>query len=475
MSQGLFKSITAVNELLKKMSWLTAPIYYMVNRIVPTQSQEDLSWCDEADAAILEQTPLRAKKLLYAILVIVLAAIVWAWFAKVDEVTRGEGRVVPSRQLQVIQSLDGGIVSEILVHEGDLVNVGTPLIKIDETRAVSSLRENQGQYLALLAKQSRLKALAEDGAFNPPAEVLKEAPQAYEQEKALYNASREELASVVNIGRDQKEQREKELIEVQSKKEFAEKTFESANKELAANKPLLASGAVSEIDILKLEREATRARGEIDQSRAQISRIQASISEASRKIIESEQGYKSKVRGELNETSAKINSLTETSVALTDRVKQSTLKSPVNGKVSRLFFNTLGGVIQPGKEVLELVPTDEALVIETKVQIKDIAFLRPQQPAVVKLTAYDYSIYGTLDAVVEEISPNSTVDEKGNAYYIVRVRTLKTSLGKDTQGHALPILPGMVAQVDILTGKKTILSYLLKPVIKAKSYAFSER
>ena len=475
MSQGLFKSITAVNELLKKMSWLTAPIYYMVNRIVPTQSQEDLSWRDEADAAILEQTPLRAKKLLYAILVIVLAAIVWAWFAKVDEVTRGEGRVVPSRQLQVIQSLDGGIVSEILVHEGDLVNVGTPLIKIDETRAVSSLRENRGQYLALLAKQSRLKALAEDGAFNPPAEVLKEAPQAYEQEKALYNASREELASVVNIARDQKEQREKELIEVQSKKEFAEKTFESANKELAANKPLLASGAVSEIDILKLEREATRAHGEIDQSRAQISRIQSSISEASRKIIESEQGYKSKVRGELNETSAKINSLTETSVALTDRVKQSTLKSPVNGKVSRLFFNTLGGVIQPGKEVLELVPTDEALVIETKVQIKDIAFLRPQQPAVVKLTAYDYSIYGTLDAVVEEISPNSTVDEKGNAYYIVRVRTLKTSLGKDAQGHALPILPGMVAQVDILTGKKTILSYLLKPVIKAKSYAFSER
>ena len=475
MSQGLFKSITAINELLKKMSWLTAPIYYMVNRIVPTQSQEDLSWRDEADAAILEQTPLRAKKLLYAILVIVLAAIVWAWFAKVDEVTRGEGRVVPSRQLQVIQSLDGGIVSEILVHEGDLVNVGTPLIKIDETRAVSSLRENQGQYLALLAKQSRLKALAEDGAFNPPAEVLKEAPQAYEQEKALYNASREELASVVNIGRDQKEQREKELIEAQSKKEFAEKTFESANKELAANKPLLASGAVSEIDILKLEREATRARGEIDQSRAQISRIQASISEASRKIIESEQGYKSKVRSELNETSAKINSLTETSVALTDRVKQSTLKSPVNGKVSRLFFNTLGGVIQPGKEVLELVPTDEALVIETKVQIKDIAFLRPQQPAVVKLTAYDYSIYGTLEAVVEEISPNSTVDEKGNAYYIVRVRTLKTSLGKDAQGHALPILPGMVAQVDILTGKKTILSYLLKPVIKAKSYAFSER
>lgn len=470
MSQGLFKVIGGLNNFLKKQSWLTAPIYYMVDRAVPTETRDDLAWSEEADLAILEQAPLKAKKLMYCILAILVATIIWAYYAKVDEVTRGEGRVVPSRQMQVIQSLDGGIVSEILIKEGQLVNIGTPLIKIDETRAVSSLRENKGQYLALLAKQARLKALAEGSAFNPPAEVQKETPLAHEQEYALYNASREEMDSIVNIARDQKEQREKELIEVLSKKEIAEKTYESANKELAANRPLLVSGAVSEIDILKLEREATRARGEIDQSKAQISRIQSSISEAKRKIIESEQNFRSKVRTELNETSAKIASLTETSVALTDKVKQSTLKSPVNGKVSRLFFNTVGGVIQPGKEVLEVVPTDDALVIETKVQIKDIAFLRPKQPAIVKLTAYDYTIYGTLDAVVDEISPNSTVDDKGNAYYIVRVRTLKNSLGENQ-----PIIAGMQAQVDILTGKKTILSYLLKPVLKAKSYAFSER
>ena len=470
MSQGLFKVIGGLNNFLKKQSWLTAPIYYMVDRAVPTETRDDLAWSEEADLAILEQAPLKAKKLMYCILAILVATIIWAYYAKVDEVTRGEGRVVPSRQVQVIQSLDGGIVSEILIKEGQLVNIGTPLIKIDETRAVSSLRENKGQYLALLAKQARLKALAEGSAFNPPAEVQKETPLAHEQEYALYNASREEMDSIVNIARDQKEQREKELIEVLSKKEIAEKTYESANKELAANRPLLVSGAVSEIDILKLEREATRARGEIDQSKAQISRIQSSISEAKRKIIESEQNFRSKVRTELNETSAKIASLTETSVALTDKVKQSTLKSPVNGKVSRLFFNTVGGVIQPGKEVLEVVPTDDALVIETKVQIKDIAFLRPKQPAIVKLTAYDYTIYGTLDAVVDEISPNSTVDDKGNAYYIVRVRTLKNSLGENQ-----PIIAGMQAQVDILTGKKTILSYLLKPVLKAKSYAFSER
>ena len=470
MSQRLFNVIGAFNAFLKKQSWLTAPIYWLVNRAVPTETRDNLAWDEEANLAILEQKPLKARKLLYSILVIMIVVIAWGYFAKVDEVTRGEAKVIPSRQVQVIQSLDGGIVTEILVKEGDLVKIGMPLVKIDETRAVSSLRENKGQYLALLGRQSRLKALAEGNAFVTPIAVKTDAPQVYEQEYALYNNSRDELESIVSIARDQTLQREKELDEVKFKKDLAEKTYESANKELAANKPLLASGAVSDIDILKLEREVARARGEIDQSRAQISRVQAGISEAKRKITESEQTFRSKVRGELNEVTAKLDSLTETSVALTDKVKQSTLKSPVNGQVSRLYFNTVGGVIQPGKEVMEVVPTDEVLVIETKVQIKDIAFLTPNQPAIVKLTAYDYTIYGTLDAVVDSIAANSIIDEKGNAYYLVRVRTLQKSLGKN-----LPIIPGMVAQVDILTGKKTILSYILKPELKAKSYAFSER
>jgi membrane fusion protein, adhesin transport system len=470
MSEALFKKISTFNSFIKNQSWLTKPIYYMVDRVVPTETRDNLAWNEEADLAIFEQSPLKAKKLLYCILAILAVALVWAYFAKVDEVTRGEGRVIPSRHLQVIQSLDGGIVSEILIKEGELVKVGTPLIKIDETRAVSSLKENQGQYLALLAKQSRLKALAENRAFDPPAEVKKQTPLIYEQEYALYKSSRDELDSTISIARDQMQQREHELVEVQSKKDFSEKSLESVNKELAANKPLLAMGAVSEIDILKLEREATHVRGEIDQSRAQLDRIQSAISEAKRKIEESEQVFLNKVRTDLNDTTAKLNSLTETSVALSDKVKQATLRSPVNGKVNRLFFNTVGGVIEPGKDVLEVVPTDDALIIETHVQIRDIAFLRPNQPAVVKLTAYDYTIYGTLDAIVDNISANSTVDDKGNAYYIVQVHTLKNSLGKD-----LPIIPGMMAQVDILTGKKTILSYLLKPVLKAKSYAFSER
>ena len=470
MSETLFKKLGSINHFLKGQAWLTKPIYHLLDRWVPAETKEDLHWDEEADLAILEQTPVKAKFLLYGIASALFVLLVWACFAQVEEVTRGEGRVIPSKQVQVIQSLDGGIVSEILVTEGQTVVKDTPLIRIDETRAASSLRENQTQYLALLAKQSRLRALAEGVAFNPPAEVRKDAPETYDQEYALYVSSKDELQSTISIAREQVVQREKELLEVQFRKEVAEKNYESATKELSATKPLLASGAVSEIDILKLERESTKAKGDIDQARAQISRIQASIGEARRKVTEVEQTYKSKVRTELNDITARLNSISETSVGLTDKVKQATLKSPVNGKVSRLFFNTVGGVIQPGKEVLEVVPTDDALILETKIQIKDIAFISLLQPAVVKLTAYDYTIYGTLDAIVENVSADSIIDEKGNAYYIVRVRTLRSNLGK-----GLPIIPGMVAQVDIMTGKKSVLSYLLKPVLKAKSYAFSER
>jgi membrane fusion protein, adhesin transport system len=238
MSESLFSKIGVLNRFFGRQSWIAKPIYYLIDRAVPTETRDDLTWHEEADLAILEQTPLKAKLLLYTIFGILLAVLAWAWLAKVDEITRGEGRVIPSRQLQVIQSLDGGIVSEILVKEGDLVKIGMPLIKIDETRAISSLRENKGQYLALLGRQSRLQALAQGGSFNPPAEVKTEAPQVYEQEYALYTNSRDELDSIISIARDQMVQREKELDEIQFKKELAEKTYESANKELTANKPL---------------------------------------------------------------------------------------------------------------------------------------------------------------------------------------------------------------------------------------------
>jgi len=470
MAKKIFDQLGEVTKPDSIWVRLGKPVHALVDKVIKTETAEARTWSEQAYDVMIEDTMLHAKLIMYGILAILLVLLIWASVAKVDEVTRGEGRVIPSRQIQVVQSLDGGIVVDIMVQLGDTVKRGQPLIKIDETRAISSLKENESQYLSLKAKEARLKALANGGSFNPPSEVQQKTPDTYLQELQLFNAGRDELNSQINIARDQLSQRERELSEVQFKKEVAIKTYDSTSKELAANRPLLNSGAVSEIEILRLERDANRAKGDIDQASAQMGRLTAAISEARRKVSEAQQSFMSKVRTDLNETTAKINSLTQSILALSDKVKQSTLTSPVNGKVSKLYYNTVGGVIQPGKEVMEVVPSDDALVIEAKVQTKDIAFIRPQQPAVIKLTAYDYTIYGSLDGSVQDIAADSTIDDKGNAYYVVKVRT-----DQNTLGDHLPIIPGMVAQVDILTGKKTVLSYLLKPVLKAKSYALTER
>jgi len=240
--------------------------------------------------------------------------------------------------------------------------------------------------------------------------------------------------------------------------------------ELTKTRPLLASGAVSEVEILRLERDISRSRGESEQASAQIARVQASIGEAQRKAQETEIQFRNDARKDLADTLGKLNALNEGAVALTDKVDKSQVRSPVRGRVQRLLANTVGGVVTPGKDIVEIVPLDDELVLEARIAPKDIAFIRPDQDALVKFTAYDFSIYGGLDAKVENISPDTVVDEKGNAFYSVRVRTTRTNFSEK-----MPIIPGMTAEVDILTGKKTVLSYLLKPVLKAKAYALRER
>lgn len=470
MSQKLFRILGKTHDFFLARTWLTKPVHYFLEKWAPTDTTEDRAWIEDAELAMLEQAPLRAKKILYWMVVILAVLVAWAGYTKIDEITRGEGRVIPSQQVQIVQSYDGGIVSELLVHEGETVTKGQALVKIDQTRAVSSLRENRSQYLSLLAKQSRLRALASGAEFEQDEEIKNEAPALYAQEYLLYTSGKAELASQVAIANEQVKQRERELAETYARLEQAERGYELTTRELEVTKPLKESGAVSEVDLLRLEREAARLRGDRNQAREQVGRVKSAIAEAQRKVNEIEQGFRSKVRNELSDVTAKLNALTAVSVALDDKVKQSVLKSPVNGTVSRLFYNTVGGVIQPGKEVMELVPTDDTLVLETKILPRDIAFVGLNQAAAVKLTAYDYTIYGTMEAKVKSIAADSIVDEKGNAFYIVKVQTLKPSLGKN-----LPIIPGMVAQVDIITGKKSILAYLLKPVLKAKSYAFTER
>jgi membrane fusion protein, adhesin transport system len=442
----------------------------LFERWIPAKTEEDLDWVNDAEWARLQQEPVRARVLLRALGIIMVILLLWSALAEVDEMTRGNGKVIPSSQLQVIQSLDGGIVSEILVHQGQIVQKGQLLLKIDETRFVSSLRENRAEYLSLLAKAARLTALAEGKPFALPPEVEKEFPQIALQERNLYEQRRLELEAQVGIARQQMAQRNQELVEVRARRDSAARTLDFTQQELNATKPLLGSGAVSEVEIIRLERDVGRSRGDRDQASAQMSRIGAAISEASHKIEEVELTFRNEARTQLAEVSGKLNSLSASSDTLTDRVKLSSVKSPVKGTVKRLLFNTVGGVIQPGNPIIEIVPFEDTLLLEANVQPKDIAFLSPGQKAIVRFTAYDFSIYGGLDAVVEQIGADTITDEKGNAFYVVRVRTLKPSLGEN-----LPIIPGMVAEVDIKTGQKSVLSYILRPVLKAKAHALTER
>ena len=471
MSIGLFSLISRFTERSRALSKYSRPVFDRIfARWVPPQPEESQGWATDANWAQLDQEPLRARYLLRAIMIILLVFLLWAAFATVDEVTRGSGKVIPTRQIQVVQAVDGGVVSEILVTEGQKVEVGQSLFRIDETRFVSSLRENRVEYLALLAKAARLRALAENTPFQLPAEIVKEDPNLVEEERNMYNARRSELEAQLGIARQQLTQRNQELIEVRSRREQAAQGYELTARELNMTKPLAASGAVSDVELLRLERDVGRYRGERDQASAQTVRLQSAIVEAARKVQEQEITFRNQMRNELGETVAKLNSLSEGSTALSDRVQHANIKSPVKGTINRLLITTVGGVLQPGKEIVEIVPSDDALLLEARISPKDIAFLRPGLPAIVRFTAYDYAIYGGLDAVLDHIAADTITDKDGNAFYLVRVRTLKSSLGK-----SMPIIPGMVAEVDIMTGKKSVLGYLLKPVIRAKSHAFTER
>ena len=443
----------------------------VLGRLPNREDEEAIDFATDADLAMIRQEPLRARVLLRSLGIVFVVFILWAAVARVDEVTRGDGKVIPSRQLQVLQSIDGGLVSEILVREGEVVEAGQLLIKIDETRFASSVKENRAQVFGLLARAARLKALSDGKPFVAPPEVAKEAPEIVAQELQLYEAKQAELNAAVAIARQQLAQRQQELSEVQAKRTQAAQSYDLTSKELAVTKPLINSGAVSEVELLRLERDVGRYRGERDQAAAQITRVQAAIAEAQKKIEEVELNFRNEAGKELSETNAKLAQLEEGGVALSDRVKQSSIRSPVKGTVKRLLVNTVGGVVQPGKDMIEIVPLEDALLLEARVQPRDIAFLRPGQPAIVKFTAYDFAVYGGLDGTLEHIGADTVTDDKGNAFYVVRVRTNKPGFGAAN----LPIIPGMVAEVDILTGKKSVLAYLMKPVLRAKNVALTER
>lgn len=437
------------------------------------EDRTDLEFVSDLNAAILEQTPRGGRFVLWGAVVFLVLAVYWANQAELDEITRGSGKVIPSRQVQVIQNLEGGIVSDILVKEGEIVKIGQALLKIDDVRFSSSYRESRMRLLALQAKAERLKAEAADVPFIPSKALAKERPEVVRRELELHGSRQQQQSATINILNQQVSQRQQELTELNAKKRQLDRSYHLVLRELELTKPLVAEGAISEVELLRLERTVNELKGDLESTTLAIPKARSKSQEAMRKVEEAKLSFLNEVRSELNEVTAEISRITESNTALKDRVQRTVVRSLVKGQVKRLLVNTVGGVIQPGMDIVEVVPLEDSLLVEARIRPSDIGFLHPGQKAVVKFSAYDFAIYGGLEADLEYISADSLTDEQGEPYYLVRVRTKKNYLGEE--GSPLAIIPGMMAGVDILTGKKTVLEYLLKPVLRAKEFALTER
>jgi adhesin transport system membrane fusion protein len=436
--------------------------------------EQDLDYMSETSAAALQGPPGFSHVVLWGAVLFVAVFFIWAAFANIGESTVGDGRVIPSGQIQVIQNLEGGIVSEIKVRVGDMVRKNDTLLVIDDTRYISSAKENTAKDSALIAKIARLSAEVNGVNFVVPPAVAKSNPDLARREQDLYNTRQAEYVANTAALRQQTDQRTQEIVEKRGRVKQITASLAILNQTITMMRPVVKDGAMSQIELLAKEREANDLKGELDSASVTIPRLEAAVSEARNKLQSYEAKFRSDAFAELNSARAEQEGTSATGVALKDRVARAVVKSPVNGIIKTVKVTTVGGVVQPGSDMIEIVPAEDSLLVEARVKPKDIAFLRPGQDALVKLTAYDFSIYGGFPAKLDYISADSTLDEKKQeSYYIVRVRT--TGNGPTRDGKPLAIMPGMTATVHIQTGEKTFLHYLLKPIIKTKELAFRER
>ncbi len=396
------------------------------------------------------------------------ALVIWASLSEIDDITRGRGQVIPSGQNKVVQHLEGGIVRAILVKEGDTVKAGQVLLRIDSTPSKSLHQEKLNAYYANLARASRLRAEA-DGKKKVtfPAAVLKNAPEAAEQERALFTSRVQSHATEIDVLKRQVSQKQQELRETRSNVERLQARLKSERQELVETRRDYAAGAIARFDLLRLEREVNETAGSLRTEKLKIPRAQAALRESQSKLDEKKTSFLADVSKNLADVENKIASLEPVIKAGEERVQRTEIRSPVKGVVKLVGVTTLGAVIKPGEALVEIVPLDGGLIVEAKIRPQDRAFLHPGQTATVKVSAYDFSIYGGLEGKVIDISADA-IEEKDSkrdlSYYRVRIRTDKNYL--ERAGQKLPIITGMTATVDIRTGHRTILEHVLEPFYK---------
>lgn len=438
----------------------------------------DLEYMSEADAAIHRYGKPRAYLISLAIIGFFVVMVFWAALTNLDEITRAYGQVVPAQAIQEIQYFEGGVLEKMMVKQGDTVEAGQVLARISNVLAESTLQEQKDNQALLEAEVMRLRAERDGTDLVFPDELAANYPEIARGQMNLFNTHREQRDGELRSLEAELEQRRREVEEGLARQRSLRSNLALAKERVDLTRPLFEKGTFSRMDFSKLEQEANTLEGELAATTQAIERSRGGVAVAEERINSRRLEWQTAVYEDLNKKSAALSSVTTLLTARGDAVHRTDLRSRVRGKVKRILINTEGGSVSPGATIMEILPIDEQLLIEARVSPSDRAFLHTaddpakKQRAVVKITSYDYSIYGGLDATLESISDDTFEDNRGDIYYEIKLLTTRNAILYN--GVDYEILPGMTAQVDIITGKKTVLSYLLKPILKAKQNALRE-
>lgn len=434
---------------------------------------EDLEFMEELEAAARLKPSATSNLMLISVgaLVVILAG--WMSFSKIDEMTHGEGQVVPSTEIQIVQSLEGGVLKELLVSEGQVVKKDQPLLKISDVAFASEERGTAAKQESLFIKKARLDAEAHGKPFTLPDDLAKKVPDIARNEEQLYESRQRELENAKSILNERISRAEAQLSELSARVSRLSESKRLVQQELEITRKMVEQRAVPKLDEIRLSREVNDLSGQINEAAEEKQGLQAELSAARKEREDQENKFKSQALGELNTVQTELSQLGESLTAIGDRVDRSELRSPVDGIVNKIALKTIGGVVEPAMKLVEIVPADENLKIIARVPPSDIAFLHPGQAVKVKISAYDPQRYGALDGELVRLGANSVTDSEGNIFFEIEVRTKQNYLGD--AANPLPITPGMVAQTEIITGERTILGYLMKPVLRAKDRALTER
>lgn len=436
-------------------------------------SVRETAFMNEIESVLREKPSGPAILLLISMAAFITIFILWACITKVEEIARGQGQVVPTRDIQVVQSLEGGILQELLVAEGDRVEKGQVLLRISDVQFSSEERGTEARSLALRAKQTRLRAEADGSPFTPPEDITTKAPKVAENEKALYESRQQELATAYSILDERINKAAANLEEVKAEIDRLTGNRGGLHKELSITRDMVAKRAVPKLEQIRLERELADLNGQINARTKEQDGLNAELAAVKNERQSQTDKFRSTALSELSEVETQISALDENLKSIGDRVDRTELRAPVAGLVNAIRLKTVGGVVEPAMKLVEIVPVDDELKIIAKVNPADVAFLRRGQPVKVKITAYDSQIYGALDGELTRIAANSTSDKDGNVMFEIEVKTLRNHLGDAAA--PLPITPGMVAEVNVVTGRRTIMYYLLKPLRRTMDRALAER